>query len=762
MMMNNHHPAGGASDAAAALKGANLAFSKTKPKPIPPPKPTTATTTTNAVRGGNPSLAAASIADRSRSTSPIHHQHTGTSVATSSFGGGRDGTADMRDRLSSFLASSPSTSTASHLSPHTRLDPKSPSYIAAALAASRSASPTPQPPYASPSALTPAQLNQLQQMQQSARASGRRGRRGSSEEEEDSVSGRSGMPDTTSIPGTGHLISMFERDDNVDPVKRSGGDVPRANTKARGRPGLRSPTPEREMSPARAKAARMGIEEKEKPVIKPRPITPTPVEKKSEDVVTPRVKKPVPKPTKPRPITPAAVEPKNGDLGPPQVDKPAPKPAKPPLSPAKKPVHKRVESEQAPQTKKQDREGPALQPAPVISEKRSMKHLASVPITQTEVSQSKIPPAAPEPRRSRPKVQQAPSSPPVVRRVQTEVVSPQPKRPGSKAKIRPPTPPQPRGTASKARESEAPPLTKPKSMASVYGQAPLQEPFLPRPESEPRPSTSDTSSSNDTFVSASSGLTAVPDPIPIKQPSRQTHSSLSTPSRSSLNSSPTRNTPRRTPASSSTSLPLNSLSNAIMAGSLAATRLTPSNTGNSALSPPPLPNRTKSPRLRQTLRRPPSKSDDEDEIRKKKHQRASNKHSHAEGARKRWRDEITLRERRRYEAVWASNRGVLLPSFAPQAMQNGTSPPAADAVDCVVNIVAREIWRRSRLPQEELAEVWDLVDRGHRGMLNKQEFVVGMWLIDQRLRGRKIPTRVSASVWDSAQGVKVLSPKAKK
>jgi hypothetical protein len=80
----------------------------------------------------------------------------------------------------------------------------------------------------------------------------------------------------------------------------------------------------------------------------------------------------------------------------------------------------------------------------------------------------------------------------------------------------------------------------------------------------------------------------------------------------------------------------------------------------------------------------------------------------------------------------------------------------------VVNVVVREIWSRSRLPADELAEVWDAVDRGSKGMLAKQEFVVGMWLIDQRLRGRKIPAKVGQSVWDSAKGsVRVMGPKGK-
>jgi hypothetical protein len=81
----------------------------------------------------------------------------------------------------------------------------------------------------------------------------------------------------------------------------------------------------------------------------------------------------------------------------------------------------------------------------------------------------------------------------------------------------------------------------------------------------------------------------------------------------------------------------------------------------------------------------------------------------------------------------------------------------------VANVVVREVWKRSRLPEDELIEVWDLVDRDKRGVLSRQEFVVGMWLIDQRLKGRKIPTKVSESVWGSASGngLMVIKPKAK-
>jgi hypothetical protein len=129
--------------------------------------------------------------------------------------------------------------------------------------------------------------------------------------------------------------------------------------------------------------------------------------------------------------------------------------------------------------------------------------------------------------------------------------------------------------------------------------------------------------------------------------------------------------------------------------------------------------------------------DEADKLRKRRGRNKTlrKRHAHHEGSRKRWRDEITLRERRRYEAVWASNRGLLLDE--------------AHSED-VANIVVRDVWSRCRLPDDELGEVWDLVDTAGCGLLGRKEFVVGMWIIDQRLKGRKIPTVVSDSVWQSA------------
>ncbi|KAL4975381.1 increased rDNA silencing protein 4 [Aspergillus desertorum] len=162
--------------------------------------------------------------------------------------------------------------------------------------------------------------------------------------------------------------------------------------------------------------------------------------------------------------------------------------------------------------------------------------------------------------------------------------------------------------------------------------------------------------------------------------------------------------------------------------------------------------------LRETLR-PQAKSDDEDGQRRRQHKnRIINKHPHKhnEGERRRWRSEVTEKERKRYEGVWAANKGLLIhPSqvldenLTPEKIPPGMYPPAA--LDMVVNLVVRDIWSRSRLPNHVLEQVWNLVDGQNIGMLTRAEFVVGMWLIDQQLRGHKLPAVVPESVWASVK-----------
>jgi len=123
---------------------------------------------------------------------------------------------------------------------------------------------------------------------------------------------------------------------------------------------------------------------------------------------------------------------------------------------------------------------------------------------------------------------------------------------------------------------------------------------------------------------------------------------------------------------------------------------------------------------------------------------------HHEGDRRRWRDNVTDRERKRYEGVWAANRGLLL----DHDLESYGSEPGNDfapANDLVINVVVRDIWDRSRLPGDVLEEIWDLVARPDHKALKREEFVVGLWLIDQRLKGRKLPVKVSQSVWASVR-----------
>ncbi|KAF2180959.1 hypothetical protein K469DRAFT_714164 [Zopfia rhizophila CBS 207.26] len=217
------------------------------------------------------------------------------------------------------------------------------------------------------------------------------------------------------------------------------------------------------------------------------------------------------------------------------------------------------------------------------------------------------------------------------------------------------------------------------------------------------------------------------------------------------------------------------LSNAIVGAALASSR-NPSPAPSSTAAPP-LPirkqhhhhhpfhhSRSPSPpkssgKLRSTMRKEPSSSSDEDESEKYKRKGTrvlgmGRKHpnKHHEGARKRWRDTITERERKRYEGVWAANKGLHI------AQPSSLSPPSPDSSDPmleVLNLVVKELWGRSRLPEHVLEEVWALVDGKGVGRLRREEFVVGMWLIDQRLKGRKLPVKVSESVWGSVRGVGV-------
>lgn len=180
-------------------------------------------------------------------------------------------------------------------------------------------------------------------------------------------------------------------------------------------------------------------------------------------------------------------------------------------------------------------------------------------------------------------------------------------------------------------------------------------------------------------------------------------------------------------------------------------------TGSQTPKLKPLPARP----MRHTLRNTsPDRNEGVDE-RTKRGRRHWRRHPnmHHEGDRKRWRDKITERERKRYEGLWAANRGLLL-DHDLEHLEMELRKDGTPANDLVINLVVRDIWERSRLPSDVLEEIWELVSQADMKTLNREEFVVGLWLIDQRLKGRKLPFKVSPSVWSSVRhthGVKISS-----
>ncbi|MCJ1417110.1 Increased rDNA silencing protein [Xylographa parallela] len=227
-------------------------------------------------------------------------------------------------------------------------------------------------------------------------------------------------------------------------------------------------------------------------------------------------------------------------------------------------------------------------------------------------------------------------------------------------------------------------------------------------------------------------------------------------------------------------LTVNSLANAMVASSIASSlassratspvKASPSFSHSHSRSrhlflPPHHLSRASSPTkpMRQTLRKSSTHSDEDDH--KKHHYHILKKHpnKHAEGDRKRWRDSITERERKRYEGLWAANRGLLLdPSFSGASSMPETSP---NMRDCVHSLVVKDIWSRSQLIPSMLEEIWALVDiHDDDHWLSREEFVVGVWLVDQCLKGRKLPVKVGESVWESVRilrGIQIRHGKSK-
>ncbi|KAK6071620.1 increased rDNA silencing protein 4 [Seiridium cupressi] len=671
-------PAHDASAYQTALRGASLAFQKTGPSPGP-------SSAANASRTNGALIAATRIS----------RQTTGNSIQDGSRGSPSIDHGAVSQRLTQLQSGqhqSPQNSNTALLKPpgggrpNMGADPRSPSFIAATLAASRSGSPSP---------------SQLPHAHAYAHQAATRVKRNNSTAS--SVPSLDLATDTTPIPPTNALISMFEKNkdgnstsNNTDPVKKE----PKLPPFTPPRAALQARQPE--ASPSRL-ASTLAWEQGASP--------PASIKELKRDA--------------PQQAYTAALESKK-------------RPPTPPTTRTSKP--------------KRQSTG---EPAKVIAKSK--------------------------PRASTP--------PRPISRGDTVILSPQPRRTASHKMVRREISPEKETTP--IPKKPPPPVVKPKPRPRSIHEAPSRPIAIPtrlKTAVSPRRRRS-SASSNDTFVSASSVQTPIPrSPDRGRSPAQAFGAPPELPRRvrpSSAHSMITPNTfQRRNPvappprrAHRSSNATLNTLADATMAGILASSRAPPSSSAASSPRPPSLPPpRKQTPHMRQTLRKPPSSSDDEESKWKARHRtkplQSKKKHAHHEGARRRWREEITERERRRYEGVWASNRGSLLDSSSPETnapgRANGTPPrfisssPTMNDGDVVVNVIVRDLWSRSRLPIDELAEVWDLVDRTGRGMLDKVEFVVGMWLIDQRLRGRKIPQKVSDSVWASARGVSIKGPPKEK
>ncbi|QLL33841.1 hypothetical protein HG536_0F01660 [Torulaspora globosa] len=128
---------------------------------------------------------------------------------------------------------------------------------------------------------------------------------------------------------------------------------------------------------------------------------------------------------------------------------------------------------------------------------------------------------------------------------------------------------------------------------------------------------------------------------------------------------------------------------------------------------------------------------------------------------------VTPAERKRYEGMWVSNRCLyleLLPWWS-SVISGQSAPPVSLPEDgLILSLVVKDIWARSNLPNDLLRQIYEKVDTRGDGTLDRKSFIVGMWLVDQCLYGRKLPKKISQQVWDSVDRyvVNVLNSTAMK
>ncbi|CAI4043657.1 hypothetical protein SKDZ_10G1300 [Saccharomyces kudriavzevii ZP591] len=116
---------------------------------------------------------------------------------------------------------------------------------------------------------------------------------------------------------------------------------------------------------------------------------------------------------------------------------------------------------------------------------------------------------------------------------------------------------------------------------------------------------------------------------------------------------------------------------------------------------------------------------------------------------------ITEQERKRYESMWVSNRYSYLrllpwwPTLTNEDDEPNLKPLTLPQDGLMLNLVVKDIWYRSNLPTDLLVQIYNMVDTRKDGTLDRKSFIVGMWLVDQCLYGRKLTNELDQRVWNS-------------
>ncbi|CAI4044617.1 hypothetical protein SUVZ_10G1170 [Saccharomyces uvarum] len=116
---------------------------------------------------------------------------------------------------------------------------------------------------------------------------------------------------------------------------------------------------------------------------------------------------------------------------------------------------------------------------------------------------------------------------------------------------------------------------------------------------------------------------------------------------------------------------------------------------------------------------------------------------------------ITEQERKRYESMWVSNRYLYLrllpwwPTLTNEDNELNLQPLSLPQDGLMFNLVVKDIWNRSNLPTDLLIQIYNMVDTRKDGTLDRKSFIVGMWLVDQCLYGRKLTNELDQRVWSS-------------